>query len=79
MAFSVTIDALSVFGQTLAFQRSASGFVSLISFINVVYAMAADYFIFEESLSSKEIIAASVILFVTIVVAIKKIAGEKEV
>ena len=67
------MDAASVFGQTVAFQKSPSGFVSLISFINVVYALIADYYIFEEKVNQSEIIAASTIFCTTLVVAVFKI------
>ena len=50
LSLGATIDALSVFMQTIAFQKSASGFVGLMSFINIVYAMLTDYFVFDESL-----------------------------
>ena len=76
LAFGVFVDAASVFGQTVAFQRSPSGFVSLISFINVVYALLVDAFIFEESISELEIAAASVIFFVTVIVTVDKIKRE---
>ena len=50
LSLGATIDALSVFMQTIAFQKSASGFVGLMSFINIVYAMLTDFFVFNESL-----------------------------
>ena len=42
------------------------------SFINIVYAMLADYFIFEENLNSMEIGAAVVIFSTTLIVALLK-------
>ena len=77
IAFGATVDAASVFGQTVAFQSSPAGFVSLISFVNVVYALLADSFIFEEKISVVEIGAASVICLITIVVAAYKMYIDK--
>ena len=76
LAFGVFVDAGSVFGQTVAFQKSPSGFVSLISFINVVYALLVDAFIFEERISDLEIMAALVIFLVTVIVTVDKIRRE---
>lgn len=76
LAVGVFIDAASVFGQTIAFQRSAAGFVSLISFINVIYAMAADAFVFEEGVSNLELTAAFIIFIVSIIVTVDKIRRE---
>ena len=73
LTFGAIIDSIAVFGQTVAFQRSASGFVSLISFVNVVYALLTDYFIFYERIELKEIFAAGIICSVTIIVAVMKI------
>ena len=48
----------------------------MISFINVVYALLVDAFIFKESINEFEIFAASVIFLVTIIVTIDKIRRE---
>ena len=48
----------------------------MISFINVVYAMLVDAFIFEESINEFEIVAAGVIFTVTVIVTIDKIRRE---
>lgn len=68
-----SIDALSVFGQTVAFQSSPGGFVSLISFVSILYALAVDTFLFDEQIQTVEIGAAFVILSVTVCVAIYKL------
>ena len=73
LTFGAIIDSVAVFGQTVAFQKSASGFVSLISFVNVVYALITDYYIFYEKIDLTEIFAAGVICSVTIIVAVMKI------
>ena len=79
LAIATLVDSVAIFGKTVAFQSSASGFVSLLSFINIVYALTADVFLFQEKLDSKEVVAASIIFAVTIIIAvIKSREGNKD-
>ena len=54
---------------TLAYQSSSSGFVSLLSYLNIVYAYLCDLLVLKLSLNAVELAAALVILFVAISVA----------
>jgi len=65
-----SVDALSILSKTVAFQSSPSGFVSLISFVNILYALMVDTLIFEEKIDLKEVLAAGVIFLVTVILAI---------
>ena len=79
LAFGVLIDATSVIIQTVAYQKSPSGFASLLSFISVVYALFVDAFIFEESISMIDVLCALIILLVTVVITLDKIRRKDEV
>lgn len=70
-------DTLGVYSMTIAFQSDTSGFVSLISYINVIYAFLADYFIFKENFAWVELLAAVVILVVTVLTSIVKMRESK--
>ena len=74
----VFIDAFAFFLNTMAFQKSQAGFVSLIGFISVVYAMLADCYIFDQIISVQEVIGAITIFSVTIIVTIFKNKKERE-
>ena len=100
MLAAALFDSLTVNAVTIAFQSDSSGFVSLISYVNILYAFAADLLIFnesfsimrilsedyfligaflviihydDESFSVLELVAAVVILVVTVCVSIYKI------
>lgn len=49
---ATALDAISVMSQTIAFQKGNASFISLISFVNIIYAMLADTFIFGENVNS---------------------------
>ena len=69
--FGATLaDTLTVNAMTIAFQSDSSGFVSLLTYFNVIYAFVADILIFKESLTWVELLAAFTILFVTVLSAI---------
>lgn len=57
----------------MAYQSDASGFVSLLSYLNIVYAYVCDTLFFETKLNLLEILAAVVILVVALSVAFYKI------
>mmetsp|Transcript_2371 Transcript_2371/g.3266 ORF Transcript_2371/g.3266 Transcript_2371/m.3266 type:complete len:262 (+) Transcript_2371:399-1184(+) len=66
-------DTLAVNSMTIAFQSDSSGFVSLISYVNVIYAFLADCLIFQESFTWVELVAASLILLVTVFTSMVKL------
>ena len=66
-------DTLAVNSMTIAFQSDSSGFVSLISYIGVIYAFTADSLIFNEHFSWVELVAAVCILIVTVTTSIIKL------
>ena len=70
-------DTITVNSVTIAFQSDSSGFVSLISYISIVYAFIADMLIFNESFSTIELVAALTILTVTVATAAYKIREGK--
>ena len=73
LLLGLLMDAGSIFCLTIAYQKSEAGFVSLVGFVRIVYALFVDLFIFEESIGFIEIAGSGVICLVTIVVAIDKI------
>ena len=76
--FSATaLDAISVMSQTIAFQSGNASFVSLISFVNIIYAMLSDIFIFGENVKLAQIISAIGILIVCIAIGLEKIRLSK--
>ena len=66
-------DSIALTAQTVAFQADSSGFVSLLSNLNIVYAYLCDLFWFDESLKILELIAALGIFGVAISVALYKL------
>ena len=67
------LDAVGVMAQTVAFQSGNGSFVSLISFVNIIYAMLSDVFIFNQKISSTQIVCAMAILSICIGVGFEKI------
>ena len=49
MCAATMFDTLSVNSYTIAYQSDSSGFVSLISYVSVIYAFVVDILIFNES------------------------------
>ena len=70
-------DVVGVYSMTIAFQSDTSSFVSLISYINVIYAFLADCFIFKEHFTWIELLAALVILIITVITSIIKLRESK--
>ena len=58
---------------TLAYQSTSSGFVSLLSYMNIVYAYLCDLLILNLTLNLVEMVAALVILITAISVAFYKL------
>ena len=67
------LDAIGVLAQTVAFQSGNGSFVSLVSFVNIIYAMLSDTFIFKQRVSVTQISCASAILAICIGIGFEKI------
>jgi drug/metabolite transporter (DMT)-like permease len=52
ICLGVSCDTLACNMSTIAFQSGASGFISLISYVAIVYAFLSDLFIFHEDFTS---------------------------
>lgn len=57
----------------VSYQRAASGFVAVIAYSNVFWALAADVLVFHESIKALEVIGGGIILGVTGAVAVLKL------
>ena len=68
---------MAVFSSFIAFQSDNSGFVSLIGYLGIVYAFIADIIIFSESFNWVELLAAIIIVIVTVGTSIYKIIEAK--
>ena len=63
-------DATCLYMATLAFQNDSGGFVSLLSYMSIVYAYFFDQFMFGEALNGVSLVSALVILCFTFAVAV---------
>lgn len=73
---SAAFDSLSIATITIAFKSDKSGFVSLFTYLNIVYGYLADIFFLDESLNTIEFLAALTILLVALSVAYYKLRGQ---
>ena len=74
IASGASLFDLGVMGSlTLAYQSGASGFVSLFSYLNIVYGYLCDLFILKISLNAIEFCAASLILIVALTIGYYKL------
>jgi len=53
----------------IAFQNEDTGFVSLVGYMAIVYALLADLFIFGENLGTTELLGCLFVILVTLTVA----------
>ena len=67
------MDMLCVNCMTISFQRDSSGFVSLISYMLILYGFLSDVIIFNEKIMLLEVMGAFTILTVTMTVATIKL------
>ena len=67
------MDMLCVNCMTISFQRDSSGFVSLISYMLILYGFLSDLIIFNEKIMMLEVIGAVIILTATMTVATIKL------
>ena len=65
-------DSLSINCLVYAFQSSSSGFVSLFTYLTIVYSLLSDKFIFEQTVTQSQFIAALVIIVSAFVVSVHK-------
>jgi len=65
---AMLFDSFGCFGQTVAFQSDSSGFVSLMSYISIVYGFLSDVLIFNESFNAISLV--SLVSIVTVVVGV---------
>ena len=62
---------------TIAFQNDSSGFVSLLSYMSIVYAYFFDQFMFHEALNGIQLVAALVILTLAVSIGVYKLRIKK--
>ena len=67
------LDSGALILSTYAFQNSNSGFISLITFMNIVYAFLFDQFLFNESVDTISLLSAITIIIVAISITIYKL------
>ncbi len=48
---ATVMDSVAVATQTVAYQSGNASFVSLISFVNIIYALISDFFFFNEPIN----------------------------
>ena len=65
-------DALSINCLVFAFQLSSSSFVSIFTYLAIVYSMISDKFIFGDVVVMRQMIAAIVIVISTFIVSVYK-------
>ena len=72
-AVGSVFDSGAMLCSTLAYQSDSSGFVALISYMNIVYSFICDQVLFHTKVTALEIVGALVIMFVALGVAFYKI------
>lgn len=70
-------DCSALLNITAAYQADSSGFVSLLSYMNIVWAYVCDQVIFHEALNPVELVCALIILVVALGVAIYKLRQQR--
>ena len=71
------LGALALSFNTVAFQAGTSSFVSLFNYMNVCYALLAEFIIFHENFNVTEIVCCGVIVGICFLVGAEKIRVEK--
>ena len=66
-------DTICMNSLVFAFQVSSSGFISLFTYLTIVYSLFADKFIFEQMVVAKELLAGGVIIVTSFIVSVYKI------
>ena len=78
MAISTILNTVGVTSMTIAFQSDSSGFVSLISYVNIFYSFIFDRIVFKEKFHWVDLVAAVVILTVTVSTSVYKLRQKRE-
>ena len=73
IASGLLFGTLAVVSETVAFLSASAGFVSLLSYIKLIYAFLADCLSFDENFGWVELVAASIVLIVTVFTSIVKL------
>ena len=73
LAAATGFDLVYCFANLVAFQSSSSGFVSLISYLTILYGFLCDSFFFKKTFKGAELGAIAVILAVTVSTSIYKL------
>ena len=79
IVMGLLFDTLGVVSETIAFLSDSAGFVSLLSYIKLIYAFLADGLLFDEKFSCVELVAASIVLIVTVFTSIVKLHESKKI
>ena len=77
MIAGALLDTLAVNSMTIAFQSDSSGFVSLVSYVNILYGFLGDRIIFKEQFHWMDLVAAVIILIVTVSTSVYKLREKK--
>ena len=75
---SCAFDSISIAAITIAYKSDKSGFVSLFTYMNIVYGYLADVFFFDESLNTIELLAAITIIVVALSIAVYKLRKKQK-
>ena len=73
ITLAIIFDLAYAFSVTLAYQSGNSGFISLIGYLVIFYGFIVDFIFFNKTFSSMEILAALVILAVTLSLSVQKL------
>ena len=73
MLVAVMFDTIGVNCMTIAYQSDGSGFVSLLSYISIVYAFVGDLIIFNEIFTIIQILCSFTILGIIVGVSVAKL------
>ena len=76
VVFSCVADSVAIYCGLVAASSGTLGFIGLIGYTQIVYAFITDLCLFDESLQLFQMLAASVILFTTIIISVYKIFSE---
>ena len=74
---ATVMDTVGIMTQTIAFQSGNASFVSLISFVNIIYALFADFLFFDEPINMTQVCSALAIIVVCFGVGLEKIRLNK--
>ena len=73
IVLAILFDMVANLAANRAYQMSGSGFVSLISYLTIIYGFSCDFFFFDKIFSVTEVSAICMILIVTVLTSIYKL------